>query len=149
MKTLQVNAIENGTVIDHIPSKAVFAVARILNLENYNDMILIGTNLESKKLPLKGIIKIRDKYLKKEEVNKIALVAPEATHIVIENYAIKEKTVVSIPDQIEGITRCVNPNCITNSENVKTKFNVISKNPIRLRCLYCEKITDRKDIQFI
>ena len=149
MKTLQVNAIENGTVIDHIPSKVVFAVARILNLENYNDMILIGTNLESKKLPLKGIIKIRDKYLKKEEVNKIALIAPEATHIVIENYAIKEKTVVALPDHIEGITNCVNPNCITNSEDVRTRFMVISKDPVKLRCLYCEKITDRKDLHFI
>jgi aspartate carbamoyltransferase regulatory subunit len=149
MKTLQVSAIENGTVIDHIPSTAVFTVARILNLEHYQDMILIGTNLESKKVPLKGIIKIKDKYLRKHEVNKIALVAPQATHIVIENYAIKGKTVVHIPDSIEGITKCVNPNCITNSENVSQKYDVISKEPLKLRCHYCEKITERNDLSFI
>jgi aspartate carbamoyltransferase regulatory subunit len=149
MKKLEVRAIENGTVIDHIPSKSVFKVARILKLEESKDMILMGTNLDSKRLPHKGIIKLKDKYLKKEEVNKIALVAPEATHIIIENYSIKEKTVVSIPDEIQGITKCVNPNCVTNNENVVTKFYVVSKDPIRLKCHYCERITDKQDISFI
>jgi aspartate carbamoyltransferase regulatory subunit len=148
VKTLQVSAIENGTVIDHIPSKVVFRVARILLLDEYRDLILIGTGLESKKLPSKGIIKIKDKFLDKEEVNKIALIAPEATHIVIRNYQITEKTTVTIPDVISGITKCVNPNCITNMENVKTKFDVISKLPLKMRCRYCEKIMDKKDLNF-
>jgi len=148
IKTLHVSAIENGTVIDHIPSKVVFRVARILLLEDYPEHILIGTGLESKKLPSKGIIKIKDKYLDKEEVNKIALIAPEATHIVIENYQIKEKASVTIPDIITGITKCVNPNCITNMENVLTKFDVISKIPLKMRCRYCEKIMDKQDLNF-
>jgi len=148
IKTLQVSAIENGTVIDHIPSKVVFRVARILLLEEYPDRILIGTGLESKRLSSKGIIKIKDKYLDKEEVNKIALIAPEATHIVIKNYQITEKTTVTIPDTVTGITKCVNPNCITNMENVKTKFDVISKVPLKMRCRYCEKIMDKKDLNF-
>ena len=148
IKTLHVSAIENGTVIDHIPSKVVFRVARILLLEEYPEHILIGTGLESKKLPSKGIIKIKDKYLDKEEVNKIALIAPEATHIVIENYKIKEKASVTIPDIVTGITKCVNPNCITNMENVMTKFDVISKTPLKMKCRYCEKIMDKKDLNF-
>ena len=148
IKTLQVSAIENGTVIDHIPSKVVFRVARILLLDEYPDRLLIGTGLESKRLPSKGIIKIKDKYLDKEEVNKIALIAPEATHIVIKNYQITEKTTVSVPDTVTGITKCVNPNCITNMENVMTKFDVISKTPLKMRCRYCEKIMDKKDLNF-
>lgn len=148
IKTLQVSAIENGTVIDHIPSKVVFRVARILRLDEYPDRILIGTGLESKRLPSKGIIKIKDKYLDKEEVNKIALIAPEATHIVIKNYIITDKTTVSVPDSVAGITKCVNPNCITNIETVMTKFDVISKIPLKMRCHYCEKIMDKKDLNF-
>ena len=62
-KELVVSAIDNGTVIDHIPTNAVYRVIHILGLENYEDEVLIGYNLESKKLGKKGIIKIKNKFL--------------------------------------------------------------------------------------
>ncbi|MFA4852999.1 MAG: aspartate carbamoyltransferase regulatory subunit [Bacteroidales bacterium] len=148
IKELKVTAIENGTVIDHIPPKSVFQVIKILHLEDTGDMVLFGTNLESKKYGKKGIVKVSNKFFKKHEINKIGLVAPNATLIVIKEYKVTEKRVVQLPDTIEDIVKCFNPNCITNHEKVNTRFYVIDKKDVKLRCHYCEKITDKKNMNF-
>lgn len=148
-KEFKVSAIENGTVIDHIPAKSVFQVIKILGLDNFDNQILFGTNLESKKYGTKGIIKVSNKFFKTEEINKIALVAPRATLIVIKDYKVVEKKSVEIPDEVIKIVKCFNPNCITNHEKVPTKFTVISKDELKLHCHYCEKNTDKKNMSFI
>ena len=148
-KELIVSALENGTVIDHIPSKSVFQVIKILGLETHANQILFGINLESKKFGNKGIIKVHNKFFKKEEINKISLVAPSATLIIIKDFKIIEKTQVQIPTYVEGIVKCFNPNCITNAEKVVTKFYLVPDEELKLRCHYCEKITVKKNMVFI
>lgn len=148
-KELQVSAIENGTVIDHIPAKSVFQVVKILGLEGFGEQILIGTNLESKKYGRKGIIKLANRFFEHDEINKIALAAPSATLIVIRDYQIVEKAKVDIPDQVVRFVRCVNPNCITNHEKITTRFTVIDKEEIKLQCHYCEKVTDKASMEYI
>ena len=125
-KQLSVNAIKNGTVIDHIPAKSMFKVLHILGLDNVDDMVTFGTNLESKKLGKKGIIKVSNVFFLDEEINKIALVAPDAKLNTIKDYEVVEKRVVEVPNNIIGIARCVNPKCITNNETITTKINVVS-----------------------
>lgn len=147
-KELKVSAIENGTVIDHIPTNNVFQVIKILNLSEFQNQLLIGTNLDSEKMNKKGIIKVSNRYFESDEINKIALVAPSATLIIIRNFQVVEKKKVEIPDSIENIVKCFNPNCITNHENVHTKFSVIDKSELKLRCHYCEKITAGTNISF-
>lgn len=148
-KELQVSAIENGTVIDHIPAKSVFQVVKLLGLESCREQILFGTNLESKKFGKKGIVKVANRFFESDEINKIALAAPSATLIVIRDYQVVEKKKVEIPDHIQKYVRCVNPNCITNHEKIATKFQVIDKEDIRLQCQYCEKVTDKNNLFFI
>jgi aspartate carbamoyltransferase regulatory subunit len=148
-KELKVNAIENGTVIDHIPSDSVFQVVKILNLEENQNQIFLGTNLDSRKYGKKGIIKVSNRFFKADEINKIALVAATATLIVIKNYQVIEKNKVEIPDRIEKIVKCFNPNCITNNESVPTRFTVIDKKNIKLQCHYCEKLTAGETISFL
>jgi aspartate carbamoyltransferase regulatory subunit len=147
-KELKVSAIENGTVIDHIPSASVFQVIKILNLTEYTNQLLIATNLDSRKMGKKGIIKVSNKFFKSDEINKIALVAPSATLIIIKDFEIIEKKQVEVPDYAENIVKCFNPNCITNNEEIITKFTVIDKKELKLRCHYCEKITARNNIAF-
>jgi len=148
-KELKVSAIENGTVIDHIPSHSVFQVIRILNLTDYPNQLLIATNLESQKMNKKGIIKVSNKFFEPQEINKIALVAPSATLIVIRDFNVTEKKQVNIPNQVEKIVKCFNPNCITNNEEIETRFAVIDKKELKLRCRYCEKITAKDTMAFI
>ncbi|MCX6243332.1 MAG: aspartate carbamoyltransferase regulatory subunit [Bacteroidetes bacterium] len=148
-KELKVTAIGNGSVIDHIPAENVFQVIRILNLEAFSDMVLFATNLESQKMGKKGIIKISNKFFRPDEINKIALVAPTATLIIIRDFKVAEKKKVEVPDTVEKIVKCFNPNCITNHENVSTRFTVIDKGDLRLQCHYCEKVTSGKSISFL
>ncbi|MBI9036005.1 MAG: aspartate carbamoyltransferase regulatory subunit [Bacteroidales bacterium] len=150
-KELVVSAIENGTVIDHIPSKSVLQVMRILNLEGNKNQILYGMNLESAKYGKKGIIKIKETFFADEDINKISLVAPHATLITIKDYQVVEKRTVVKPQEIRKFMKCFNPKCITNFEDMETRFSVISKEeePVKLRCHYCEKITKEKDMEFL
>ena len=141
-KELKVSAIENGTVIDHIPADAVFQVINILNLSNIRNQLMVGTNLDSKKLDKKGIIKVSNKYFEKDEINKIALIAPTASLIVIKDFTVVYKESVEIPDTVDKIVKCINPNCITNHEKVPTQFSVVDKDDLRLLCHYCEKTTN-------
>lgn len=149
IKKLQVSAIKNGTVIDHIPANALFNVLSILNLKEVDTQISFGTNLDSSRMGKKGIIKVEDKYFKDSEINKIALVARQAKLNIIKEYDVVDKRIVEIPDEIIGIAKCVNPQCITNHERITTKFSVISKEKVTLKCRYCEKITDQEHIEII
>jgi aspartate carbamoyltransferase regulatory subunit len=144
---MRVSAIENGTVIDHIPADHLFKVIQILGLDRIENQITFGTNLESKKLGRKAIVKISDKYFEDEDINRIALVAPDAKLNIIKNYEVVEKRVVEVPDYIVGIAKCMNPKCITNFEPVTTRFKVVSKKNVALKCHYCEKITNQENLQ--
>jgi len=143
---LVVSAIKDGTVIDHIPAGLLFNVIDILGLQKIENQITFGTNLESKKLNKKAIIKVSEVFFRKDDLDRIALVAPQVKINIIKDYEVVEKKVVEVPDRIEGIAKCVNPMCITNNQNVQTKFEVISKEPVILKCQYCEKITDHNNI---
>jgi aspartate carbamoyltransferase regulatory subunit len=148
-KELIVSALENGTVIDHIPSKNVFQVIKILGLDSFDNQILFGTNLDSRRYGKKGIIKVKNKFFEKEEINKIAIAAPSATLIVIRDFEIIEKKAVEVPEVVDKFIKCINPNCVTNHENIPTRFSVIDKDAIKLQCHYCEKTTSKENFIFI
>ena len=65
---LLVAALENGTVIDHIPSELVFTIAQLLELEKLSSSVTIGYNLNSKKIGKKGVIKVADKFFSANRV---------------------------------------------------------------------------------
>ncbi len=146
---LQVSAIKNGTVIDHIPADCLFDVISILNIDKIESLMTFGTNFESHRLGKKAIIKIEEMFFPEEAINKIALVAPEAKLNIIRDYRVVEKKDVVVPDEITGIAKCVNPQCVTNHEKIITRFDVVAKKEVMLRCRYCEKTTDRKRLQII
>ncbi len=151
-KELIVSAIQNGTVIDHIVADKLFQVIKILNLDVCSNQILFGTNLESKKLGKKAIIKIQNKYFERSEINKITIVSPSASLIMIKDYEVIEKFNLTLPHTIEGIVKCFNPKCITNHEKVLQKFTVLNSkngNTIKLFCHYCEKITKEDYLTFL
>ncbi|HHU99144.1 MAG TPA: aspartate carbamoyltransferase regulatory subunit [Bacteroidales bacterium] len=148
-KQLLVSAIESGTVIDHIPASSLFKVIKILGLDRIRNQITFGTNLESKTSGKKAIIKIAGKFFEDDDIDRIALVAPKAKLNIIRDYQVIEKRVVEVPDTINAIAKCMNPKCITNFEKVTTHFRVVSKKPVALKCLYCEKITDQERLEII
>ena len=142
-RQLIVNAIENGTVLDHIPSENLFKVVEILNLAESSNQITIGSNLESKSFGRKGIIKVADRYFEDNELNRIALVAPQATINIIKDYKVSEKHKISIPEEVFGIGKCANPMCVTNHQKIATRFKtIVESDRINLLCHFCEKTTN-------
>ena len=148
-KELQVAALENGTVIDHIPSEKLFTVVSLLGLQEMSNNITIGFNLASKKLGKKGIIKVADRFFSDEEINRIAVVAPNVKLNIIRNYEVVEKREVVLPDELVGIVKCANPKCITNNEPMQTLFHVSDREKGMLQCHYCGKEQCLEDVKLI
>ena len=134
-----VAAIRNGIVIDHIPPTKLFKVATLLQLDDLDKRITIGNNLRSRSHGSKGVIKIEDKTFEEEELNRIALIAPNVRLNIIRDYEVVEKRQVEVPHEIVGLVRCPNPKCITNNEPMQTRFRVIDAEQCTLRCDYCER----------
>ena len=145
-KELQVAALENGTAIDHIPTKELFNVVALLKLQRLDNRITIGNNLKSRKMGAKGIIKVADKFFREDEINRIALVAPNVNLNIIRDYEVAEKKKVTLPDEIIEIVKCNNPKCITNNEPMKTRFEVVDKENVVLQCHYCDLKIKKEEI---
>lgn len=136
---LQVAALENGTVIDHIPSAKIFEVVNLLHLERIHTSVTIGYNLKSKKMGHKSIIKIADKFFTDEELNQLSVVTPNVTLCIIKGYEVVEKKEVKMPDELTGIIKCNNHKCITNNEPMLTRFHVLNKEKGIFQCHYCNR----------
>ena len=142
-----VAAIENGTVIDHIPADKTFQVVNLLGLQDLEMPVTIGYNYLSNKVGKKGIIKITDKFFTDDEISRLSVVAPKVVLNIIKDYDVVEKKTVETPDELRGIVRCNNPKCITNNEPMDTVFHVIDKERGVLKCHYCDKEQDINEVE--
>jgi len=145
---LRVSKIKDGTVIDHIRGGYALDVIKILGITGKEKRVItIGINVPSKRFGVKDIVKIEGRALNSREVNRIALVAPHASINIIHNYEVVEKLEVKLPKTIESIVKCVNPCCISNSdEPVVSKFYVKNEEPLSLKCHYCGIILEQADV---
>ncbi len=135
---LRVKRIENGTVIDHITAGHALNVLKILGIPDSTQGVVSVLLNSPGKFGIKDVVKIENRELNVREVNRIALIAPYATINIIRNYHVSQKKRVNIPTFVEGVVRCVNPNCISNSnEPITSKFYVTVEDRLRLRCAYC------------
>ena len=146
-KELVVSALENGTVLDHIPAENVYKAIDLLNLRGVESQITVGINLASKLYGRKGIIKIADRFFEDDELNRLALIAPKATVNIIRDFKVVEKKQITMPKEIIGMAKCMNPKCVTNHQPIKTRFTTIAKGEeISLLCHFCEKVSKIKSV---
>jgi aspartate carbamoyltransferase regulatory subunit len=141
--TLVVSKIRDGTVIDHIPAGKALDIINVLGIAGKEGLrIAILMNVESKKLGKKDIIKVEGRRLSPEDVSAIALIAPTATINIIEDFAVIEKYKVAVPNVVIDVLACPNPTCISNKkgEVLKTRFRLVSREPLKLQCEYCGTI---------
>ncbi|MDD1741960.1 MAG: aspartate carbamoyltransferase regulatory subunit [Methanotrichaceae archaeon] len=148
---LKVRPIKNGTVIDHIAAGQALNVLKILGIYGTSGAsVSVVMNVDSGKLGKKDIVKVEDRELKEEEVNRIALIAPAASINIIRNYNVIAKLHVDLPAEIVGVVRCQNPSCISNtSEPISSRMMVKTKNPVLLRCVYCEQLLTEKIADYL
>jgi aspartate carbamoyltransferase regulatory subunit len=142
-RELKIPRIKHGTVIDHITAGSAVKVLHILGIPKTSTAVVsVAMNVKSR-MGKKDIVKVENRELDPSEVDKIALIAPKATINIIRDYEVAEKHRVSLSDEIVGIVKCSNPTCVSNSrEPVKSRFKVIKKDPLRIKCYYCEREPD-------
>ncbi|QPT38077.1 aspartate carbamoyltransferase regulatory subunit [Neisseria cinerea] len=144
---LSVEAIEKGTVIDHIPAGKGLTILRQFKLLHYGSAVTVGFNLPSKTQGSKDIIKINGVWLDDSAADRLALFAPEAVVNTIENFKVVQKRHLNLPDEIAEVFRCPNTNCASHGEPVKSRFYVKNQNgQTRLKCHYCEKTYSRDSV---
>lgn len=143
----QVEAISNGTVVDHIPASATLKVAQLLT--GSDDQVFVGMNLRSARSQRKGVVKIANRELDARTLSCLALIAPKATVSIIRDYAVFQKYIVPTPERFEGIAKCANPNCVTTHERWTTRFSVVTQDPLQVRCHYCERTFAAADLALL
>ena len=146
---LMVRRIKEGTVIDHIDEGKGLQVLDALRIDGKDgSLITVALNVPSGKSKKKDIIKVENKFLKDDDTNKIAIISPKATINIIKNYKLIEKRRVALPNEIDRIFRCTNPDCITNStEHIESVMDLINKEGMILKCRYCARILDVNEIK--
>jgi len=140
-KEMRVRRIEHGTVIDHITAGQALNVLRILGVSGTTSAVVsVAMNVPSGAIGSKDIVKVEDRELKEEEVDRISLIAPNSTINIIRDFEVIEKYRVDLPEKLVGVVKCANPNCISNTnEPVISRFTV-NKKPVELRCIYCDHV---------
>ncbi|RRD90899.1 aspartate carbamoyltransferase regulatory subunit [Conchiformibius steedae] len=145
--TLSVQAIENGTVIDHIPAGLGLTILRQFKLLAYGSAVTVGFNLPSQTQGKKDIIKIKEVSFSEQDANRLALFAPEAVVNTIRDFKVVQKLPLRLPDTISEVFRCPNTNCASHSNPVSSRFYVKQQNgQTRLKCHYCEKTFAREAV---
>lgn len=139
-KKMQVEAICNGYVIDHIPSGQGVKILKLFSLTDTNQRVTVGFNLPTHSGKAKDLIKVENTEISKSQANQLALLAPDATINVIREFEVIDKHKLTLPEQVEDVFPCPNSNCITHGEPVMSSFTVKRiRNSIGLKCKYCEK----------
>ena len=149
-KEIKITPIVEGISIDHIAAGKALEVAKILGLDKNNNLVTIGINLFSTKMKLKDCVKIEGRSLSNYELNKIAIVAPNATVSIIHESKVEEKFKVKLPKEVKNTIKCRNPNCITNVQKVETRFDIVENGLNSLfRCFFCEKVYARDEVEIL
>jgi len=148
--SLLVRRIRDGTVIDHIDQGKGLKVLEALGIDGKDgNVITIALNVPSGKYKKKDIIKVEHQFLEDDDTNKLAVITPSATVNIIKNFKLVEKRRVSLPNEIDRIFRCSNPECVTNStEHIESIMDVIDKTSLVLRCRYCTRILDVNKLKY-
>jgi aspartate carbamoyltransferase regulatory subunit len=143
-KKIHITPIQDGTSLDHLMPGTALKIVEVLGPGSKR--ATAAMNVESRKMGRKDIIFLEGRELNPDEISKIALIGKGGTLNRIKKARIVRKSELKYPREVEGIIRCINPNCVTNSEKMMSRFHVISTEPLRAKCAYCETRMDEEEI---
>ncbi len=134
---MNIDAIKNGYVIDHIKVGNAMKIYDVLNLNELDCQVALITNAKSKKTKVKDIIKIAK--LVDIDFDKIASIDSNVTINIVKNNKIIEKKKLDLPRELINIYKCKNPRCITTIERGLDQIFVLTDKENNIyRCKYCE-----------
>ena len=136
---LNVGALHEGFVLDHIKAGAGMKLYKILGLDSLDCQVALIKNAESQKLGRKDIIKI-DGSLDLVNVDVLGYIDHRITINIIKDGKIVEKKDVKMPKKITNVIHCKNPRCITSIEQeLPHIFYLADEEKEVYRCQYCDE----------
>ena len=139
---MNIEAIKNGYVIDHITVGNAIKIYRLLNLESVDCEVALISNVKSKKMKRKDLLKIGK--LMDINLDKIAFIDPNVTINIVKNSKIIEKKKLEISETLVNVGVCSNPRCITSTErNLDQIFHLVDRDNKVYRCHYCEATLEK------
>jgi aspartate carbamoyltransferase regulatory subunit len=132
--------LRDGTVIDHLPVGTAVRALELLRIPR-DGPVTVGINVPSKRYGRKDIVRVEGLELRKDELDRLALLGESVTVSIVKDGDVVAKRVLEVPRLLEGILRCPNPTCITNHERLPTSFERTGDFPYRFKCTYCERVT--------
>ena len=134
---MNIDAISNGYVLDHIKAGKAMKIYHALHLDRLDCSVAILKNVVSSKMGKKDIIKIDERI--DLDLDVLGYIAPEVTVVVIQAGAVKEKLQLKLPKKLTNIIFCNNPRCITTTEQeLPHIFRLTDPDSRTYRCIYCE-----------
>ena len=135
---MEVNAIQNGIVIDHIRAGFGLELLRHLGVDTEKDTVALIMNAQSKRNGRKDIIKIEN--LIDVDLTALGLLDCGATVNYIENGKLARKISLSLPERVVDVIRCKNPRCVTSVEpSIPQVFVLVDSEKEEYRCEYCDE----------
>lgn len=139
---MNIDSIQNGIVIDHITAGRGMRLYELLHLDELDCSVAIIKNVTSKKMQKKDIIKIDADVDINMDV--IGFVDPQATVNIIRDGVRADKKCIEMPQELTGVIRCMNPRCITTTEQeLPHVFRLTDRENKIYRCIYCETKAER------
>lgn len=142
---LQITSIKNGFVLDHIKAGMGVKIFKYLKLDEVDNQVALIINAESKKNGKKDIIKIENS----SEIDYVVLglLSPGITINEVKDEVMVNKVQPELPEVVENIIICDNPNCITAEESyIPHRFTLVDKEKGNYKCQYCENIINPSEV---
>ena len=139
-----IDPISNGIVLDHITAGRSMELYQILKLHKLKCSVAVLTNVPSRKMGRKDIIKLDEVIDLNWDV--LGYLAPDCTVNIIREGEEVEKRHPELPEKLVGVIACKNPRCITTIEQgVQHMFYLADPRRKIYRCRYCdEKYTEQE-----
>ena len=134
---LNVGAIKEGFVLDHIKAGMSLSIYHDLKLDQLDCCVAIIKNAKSNKMGKKDIIKIEGPL--DVDLNVLGVLDHNITINIIDDNKIVGKHTLELPETVTNIIRCKNPRCITSIEQeLPHTFKLTDRDKRIYRCVYCE-----------
>lgn len=136
---LNVGALKEGFVLDHIQAGKAMSIYKYLGLDKLDCQVAIIKNASSKKMGRKDIIKIQGS-LELVDLDILGFIDHNITVSIIKDGTIVDKKKLSLPKTVKNVIKCKNPRCITSIEQeLEHIFTLTDKDKQVYRCRYCEE----------
>ncbi|WP_298846037.1 aspartate carbamoyltransferase regulatory subunit [Clostridium sp.] len=142
---VSINSIKRGIVIDHIKAGVGLKIFNYLGLDKAEFTVALIMNAPSGKLGRKDIIKIENEI--DIDYTVLGFIDPNITIDIINGEKIQSKIKLKLPDNVENVIKCINPRCITSTEQeIKHSFYLSNREKGEYRCMYCDEINTPNNI---